>query len=296
MFQYPEFYHGFQINHFRYKQLINKRFFDLSDEEINSILDETDTGSKEELIKSVKIDIRFTFLLSVETLFELIFGLLPNDKGEINDAMLLKKIVEKNFFYEEIRKFNNREKSRLDLLEKDYIICNKKIPFIRHLFYFGIFGEELLNSIDNSLLIVRQLIPVLAEELAFREEYNSYKHGLRGISHISKLSIMDVDSDQNQIDFNFDDSLTFYSFNKQTGEHQYLTKALDWQKDIIQTEIVTKLINNIIQPRKTMYNKNKIKGDLPIYFLMEDDLTYALKSNVEIQDFIYTLTPDKKKI
>lgn len=294
MFQYPEFYHGFQINYFRNKQLINKRFFDLPDTEINKILSETDTGSKEELIKSVKIDIRFTFLLSVETLFELIFGLLPNEKNEINDAMLLKKIVEKNLYFEEVRKFNNDKPSKLDLLEKECLILNRRIPFIRHLFYFGIFNDELIEMIDNSLITIRQLIRILAKELTFREEFNGYKHGLRGIAHYSKLSILDVENQEVQAEFNFGDSLTFYSFDKKTGEHQYVTKVLDWQKDIIQTEIVTKLINNIIQPRKAIYDKERIKGDLPIYFFTEEDLTNAENSNVEIQDFTYTLTPNKK--
>ena len=296
MYRPEEFYHGFQVNHFDYKQLNNRLLLNLSDEEIQKIIKLVVNGSKEEYLRSVKGDIRLTFLLSIETLFELIFSLLPNEKNQINDTTLIYRLVEKKPYYEEIRKFNKGEKSKLDWLKKDFNFNNgQKAPFLRHVFYFGLWKDEINESVEKSLPVIEDALKILAHELSNREELNSYKHGLRSIPFMKSLILAEPETLKEKIKFDMDDSVTIYSHNKKTGVREFLTKQFDPERDMALTHVASNLINNIIQPRKTLYKKGKSEDTLPIIFFFDEDLKNASKTHVQMQDFRYTITPVDEK-
>ena len=296
MYRPEEFYHGFQVSHFDYKQLNNRFLLNLPDEEIKKLIQPVVNGSKEEFLRSVKGDIRLTFLLSIETLFELIFSLLPNEKNQINDATLIYRLVEKKPYYEEIRKFSKKEKSKLDWLKKDINFNNgRKVPFLRHIFYFGLWKDEIVESVEKSLPVIEDALRILAQELSNREELNSYKHGLRSIPFMKSLILAEPETLKEKIKFDMGDSVTIYSHNKRTGVREFLTKQFDPERDMALTHVASNLINNIIQPRKALHKKGKSEDTLPIIFFFDEDLKKASEAHVQIQDFRYTITPIGEK-
>lgn len=296
MFNPLEFYHGFQVNHFDYKQINNHFLLNLPEDQMQPLIDEVFKGTKEEFLRSVKSDIRLTFLLSIETLFELIFGLLPDDNNHLHDYTLIKNLVKKIPYYEEIRKFNKGEKSKLDWLQEKVKFGNGETgPFIRHLFYCGQWKNNISESIQNSLPVIEQALRILAQELTHREELNSYKHGLRNISALKSLSILDVKTHKEHLKFDLNDSVTIYSYNKKKRLHEFLTKQFDPERDIALTHFASNLINNIIQPRKTLHKTRNHKGGDPLMFFYEEDLERASKVNVKLQDLKYTITEEHNK-
>lgn len=294
MFSSQEFYHGFQINHFDYKQLNNRYLLERPNKEIEKIIKPILGGNIEEFKRSVKVDIRLTFLLSIETLFELIFALLPDKKGIVHDADLIFQLAKKTFYYDELRKFNKGEPSKLDHLKTERSYQNGRSgTLLRHLFYFGLWKDEVEQQIQSSLATIDDALKILSGELSNREELNSYKHGFRGIPFVKSFMLADFKTHEKKLNFEIDDSVTIYSYNKETEAHEYLTKSFDPDRDMLLTHTTSNLIYNIIQPRKVLFKKDK-QEDIPYLMFFDEELKKASKVNVNIQDLKITSTPEKK--
>jgi len=284
MFKPEEFFDGFQINHFDYKQINNRRLLELSDEEIESRISDLIAGSKQDFIRSVRADIRFTFLLSIETLFELVMALLPDRKGRINDKNILLTMVQKKPNYEDIRNFAFGKASKLDLLHTHVKYTNgKKETVLRHIFYYKIWDNQNENEIVASLKVIQDSLKILAKELTNRDELNSYKHGLRGIPFLKNLKFLQVDNPNKELNLNLGDSVTFYSYNKKSKSHEFLTKSFDSERDMLLTHYVSNLVFNIIEPRKCLKPGNTGKSCSVLLF-ESTGLETVSKVNVEVQD------------
>ncbi len=294
IFKPEEFYIGFQLNYFDYRQVNNKYLLNLGDQGIAKLIQPILNGSKEEFLKSVRADIRLTFLLCVETLFELIFALLPDKNGKIDDKSLILRLAQKTQHQEDIRNFYQGEKSRLDSLDLNLSHSNgKQGTVLRHIFYYSLWKEELNKDIDSSLEVIKNSLKIVAKELTNREELNSYKHGLRGIPFLKSFMIVQKEDPSKKLKFNIDDSVTIYSFNKKTKSHEFLTKSFDSERDMLLTHHTSLLINNIIQLRKSLLPSERNK-DYPVFLFEKEGLENASKVNVELQEFTFVISPKSK--
>lgn len=290
----PEyFYKGFQLNHFDNKQLSNQFLLELSDEKIKEITKHVLNSSVRDFKRSVKIDIRLTFLLAVESLFEMIFGLLPNKNGLIEDKYLLYNLSKPSYNSEDIRNYANNEKSKLDFLHEKIKYKDGRLSiFMRHVFYFGIQAVERENEIESSISTLEKTLRILAKELSIRDELNSYKHGMRGINFFKKLIMKSVDKPDSTIEFGVDESVTVFSIDKQTNSPAFFVKSLDTSRDIELTTITANLIYNIIYLRRVYFYPGK---ELPLFFIYNDDqINAASKENVQIQNLRYSMNPVKE--
>lgn len=282
MYDPKEFYKGFQLNYFDYKQISNKHLLELPDEEVSKLIKPVLQSKISEFRQNIKLDIRLTFLLSLETLFELIYALLPDKNGKMNDENIMLKLSQKSLFNEDLRKFANNEKSIFNKLDAPLFDKTGQKSFVlRHIFFFGLFKPKIEKNIKNSCSTILQILKKLARELSDRRELNSFKHGFRGVRFMETISFQQVDDPDKKLKFNLKDSITVYNFNKQQSKHEFLTKPLDFQRDINLTHLTSNLIGNIIVLRKAIESKEK-NLELPIHFFPDSLLVDPFKSNVDL--------------
>lgn len=288
-----EYFKGFQVNHFDYKQLVNKHLLELKDEEIYKLINTVIDGNKEEFLRSVKMDVRLTFLLSVETLFELIFSLLP-ENGGVDDRALMYKLARKEFNNKDIRDFVNGKASRLDDLKKELEYPDgKKNDILQHIFYFNLRFDKYKDQVKSSLEVIEKTIKTLASELSDREELNCYKHGFRSVPMWKSISVINAETND-RIKFDLNDSVTIFSQDEKKGTFEVLTKTLDPIRDIELTNQTSKLISNIINPRKILANPQEGRNVM-FHFFDENSLQTAKKVNVDASKIKFTGTLEKNE-
>jgi len=251
-----------------------------------------------EFRRSIKMDIRLTFLLSVETLFELVFGLLPNNEGNIDDRNLLKTIVTSKLNYREIKKFADGEPSELDAIQKSVVYkSGYSCSVLQYIFYYKLkpLAVDDLGS-DETLEGIRLALKVFANEVKDREEMNAYKHGFRGVAHLKKFALFKEGDWDSRVEFDFENSISFYNHFKPSDTTKIVTKNLDPNRDLSLTTLSTSLIYNIIERRRLYFRKGKKTDDknAKVVFTFDKKLvTAAAKDNVQVPFFIETIEPSK---
>ncbi|MEP1095920.1 MAG: hypothetical protein ABJG78_12465 [Cyclobacteriaceae bacterium] len=295
MIQPKSFYEGFQINHYDIKQINNKYLLDMSDDEIEKVTSKLIKSSKEEFLRSVKMDVRFTYLLAIETLFEIIFALIPDDP-KLNDHQILRFLTKRANHYEDIRCYANSEPSKLDTLDGKAVLNNGEESSLWHyMLYLGLGGDEYRTSIDESLKAIQKALKLFAKDLSDRDELNGYKHGLRGIRHMVSFQTSPKGSPEKQyLNFHTNDALSFYSFDSKSEEHVIKTMEFDSDRDINMTHLASNILYCIIEPRKYIYG-NKIGEEIRYIYFKEEDLDKASKPNVKFQNMIFRYKVDETK-
>lgn len=291
-FEPEEFYKTFNLNHFDIKQRYNSYLLDLGDDKVKELNRPLSFVSEEDFKTSLKLDIRFTYLLAIETLFELVFSLLPEEGKVVREFQIIERLIDDKRHYSEIRKFSKGEESRLDLLSKELDHKDIQGTFLRFLFYRGITDPSLNDDVNSSLMIIDQVLRTLASEIADRSEINAHKHGLRGVSVWKGFGFANANNLEDKVEFNIEDSVSYLSKSK--GGYQFLTKALDPERDIKMTRLVSNLIRNIINPRKaSIMNKKTAKGAKPseihIHFFTQKTYDDFNTYHVEIDDIRQTI-------
>jgi hypothetical protein len=246
-------------------------------------------------LTAIRSDIRQTYFQAIETVFEVFFALLPDKDGNISDK-IIEKITLSDLPYSKIMEIA-QDKDSLNFLDNELIYPDKtRITLGEFIFYFGLYQlENLREKFSESVKAIKSALQILATEFSDRKEYNSYKHGLRILPAIQKLSVCDVETQKEQISWDLKGSMTFYSYDKKTKETSYTTKPFDSDRDIRMTSICSFLIWNMIKFRDVAFNKESKEKDykfaIPIF--SKDGIEKAVKTNVEIQTIKYSIKQGK---
>lgn len=243
---------------------------------------------------TLKSDLRQTYFHSIETLFEILFALSPTDKG-FDDENIMLNITNSNqkLTYNRIKQIAE-DISELDYLNNSTTFDNKEISTGHYLFYFGIlpndkFPKEMFNEMKNSLESIKLGLQIIAKDFSNREEYNSYKHGLRIIPALKQFSIETVETLEIKMSWNLSESMSFYYRTKDPEELKMVTKLYDTERDFQMAYFCSNLIFNMVYYRRLYFYKESIKDDkIPILMFGKDEIEKCNNTNVEIQDLFWT--------
>lgn len=276
MFTSEDFYKSFQLNFFDYKQHVNEYLLNQNKDTISKITKGIYYSSVEEFKLSVKMDIRMTSLMAMDTLFELIFALLPDYKQRIQDDNILHNLSKKQQYYRDLGKYLNGSKGRFEALKWSIDYHNKKkntgyrCSVLRHLFYKGIFENQKEEEIKHSIEVIEKLLKMLGKEInENREELNSFKHGLRVFPYLKNFYIRDADEKDHEIQFDLSNSISYLTIDKHQKLRTINTSQLKPDRDLTLTAICSNLIYNMIITRKTDLENFKINGQR-MAFLFSD--------------------------
>jgi hypothetical protein len=289
-----DFYSSFQVNYYDYKlfsltHALNN-FKDLNLDKI--ILNYND----QDFIRAIKSEIRQTYFHAIETTFELIFALKPDNKGYINENDIVFTITKSGFPYKEIESISQNPEENLKFLDQEIKLTNnQKVSVSNFIFYRGIYKEDTEMLISEYLKNIKIGLELLAHDFSDRKEYNSYKHGLRPINTVKKFGILDVKTKKTIASWEVSDSMTYIEENPKTGAIAFITKVFDTDRDLKMTSFCSDLIWNIIMLRKLVFQKEKKDEVLPIIRFFNDDIKNRSKINIKVNDLKYTVTPKINK-
>ncbi|MGB2525777.1 MULTISPECIES: hypothetical protein [Flagellimonas] len=289
MLSSEHFYNYFQLNHFDYKQESNRYLLEMDEETFPRTFKGIINGNRKDYDRTIRMDIRFTFLLSVEALFEFIFALLPEKDGTMNDKRILQRLAQRKHNNEEIRKFAKGEKNILDETFSKILFFTmeqeeRQMPFIQHLFYAGVEQDKVKHDISKCVDVIYRSLKVLASELANRTELNSYKHGLKAIPFFKTIEVFDPETEERLMEYDMENTLTNYVWDAKNKVSRFETQALDYERDILLTHWTSNLIANMVQSRKSMFDSGKGKS-AHIMFFSEKEWERIKKANVKAQRF-----------
>ena len=150
------------------------------------------------------------------------------------------------------------------------------------------FFEKANQSIDA----IKFGIKIIAKDFVDREEYNSYKHGLKIIPAASELMLADAVTMEIKFRWNLEDSMSFYSKTKDPNELKIKTKLFDTNRDCAMTLFCSNLISNLVFTRQvSMYKEQKIEENkqMAVAFFGKKEIEDCNEMNVEIQDLVYSV-------
>lgn len=269
------FYKNYQVDFFRLQQMINMEALQKSERWLQMLNEEGSLTNDAEIKHIIRSHIRLTFLHSIDTLFELIFGLYPR-KNEIQDQNLQLILAKDN---EKINKprilgLASQDESTLKELECEINYGNNKVSLLRYIFYYQINKDNSvdvsgLEHIEKSLPHIKKILVILAQELADKSEYNSLKHALRIYPTSGYLKLFTKDTNQEIAGIDFDNAHQYIFESK--DKINLVTKNLDSERDYKLSMVVSRMIWNIIKIRATMMAEGKGIGKCFIYFFDESD-------------------------
>lgn len=302
MFEPKLFYQTFLIDYHKMKIIpIKKILSDIPKYEKLFFGQELKTEDRDAYRRTLKSDLRQAYFHSIETFFELFFALDPSGKTIFDDQNILFNITNSNAKKTYTRIHNIAEnENALDFLDKETIFLGHKITVAHYIFYFGLFSkdklpEKVFDGINESIIAIKSGIRAIAKDFANREEYNSYKHGLRIIPALKKFMFAQADNMEVKISFDLSDSMSFYFKTKKPNELKMVTKVFDTDRDFCMAYFCSNLINNMIYYRRVSMFKEKIEEkEIPIPMYGMDEIENCCKSNVELQDLVWTVTKERK--
>ena len=253
------------------------------------------SGYKREDYKTVLItEIRQTYYHTIETLFELIFALLP-DSGNFYDNIIQYRLSNSNWR----KNYNCIEKIAENIKELEFLDSKVKISQDtevtkgHYLFYYGVNKENqkiekgLIESIPHSLIHIKKGIQYLAKDFTQREEYNSYKHGLRLVPALKNIYLFDKKTRTEVGKFDLSNSMTFMTIDKKDESITYTTKNIDTWRDIEFSKFALYLISNIINLRRASLKVGKEK--FRIYTFPNDNFEKMDKGDTSFKQFSYQI-------
>ena len=278
-----QFYDYFQVNYFDYKQSNNEFLLNRSSEDMKSLCEDVVGYDEKAYKRAIKIDIRLTYLMAVDTLFELVFALLPDTKGNLRDKDIVSTLTSGKQYYSELREYVNGRPSRFDILENQVNYTGgKSCTALRYIFYDGLFETEYEDEIIESVAAISDALKFFAKEInGNRTELNAYKHGFRVVPFFSNISFKDLKTGKG-FEIDMSESISFLTENK--VERTIHAKPLDYKKDIALTVYVTHLINNIIAIRQRQLTTSKnFKTSMSAF--KRTSLDKASKANIQMGNF-----------
>lgn len=246
--------------------------------------------------RSIKSDMRQTYFHAIESFFEIFFALSPRGMPNFDDINILFNLTNSNWKtnYDKITKIASGEMN-LDFLDMEIEYQGHMITIGHYLFYYGAFDKtkfrsDFFEKVNNSVDAIKFGIKIIAKDFADRDEYNSYKHGLRLIPATSELMLADAKTMEVKIQWNLEDSMSFYLKTKDQNELKIKTKLFDTNRDYAMTYFCSNMISNMVYYRQvSLYKEQKLKENEPIAiaFFGRKEIEGCNKMNVEIQDILY---------
>ena len=280
------FYNRFQINYYDYKvesfKYLLENYASLKLNE--KIIEYSDS----DYLTAIKSDIRQTLFHAIETVFEIFLALCPDENGN-ETQNIIEKITSSKLPYAKISKFGKSIDS-LSFLDSKVTLSDKSKSILgEHIFYPGIRKKEFQKKIKISVKAIKYGLHVLAKEFSDRREYNSYKHGLRIIPAFKNFSIFDPENKDRQLNWNLDNTMSFYSYNSKNLEDNYHTKSFDSNRDLKIITFCSFLLWNMIKIRDHIINKSKEKKGFQAFLFEKKAIDDMIKSDVKIQDLKFTI-------
>jgi hypothetical protein len=294
------FFQSYQKDYHRIKSKYLKSMLDDLDKFENLIFEDgVRDEDRETLRRTLKSELRQNYFHAIETFFELFFAFNPKDKREFDDVNALFKLTNSNWTqtYKRISDIANDD-TVLDFLFDEIEYEGYKVSIGNFLFYHGIFSRDKfpqisLDDINKSINAIKYGIILLAKDFTHREEYNAYKHGLRIIPAVAKLSFTDVKDPKVKLEWDLKDSMSFYLPTKNSNELTIVTKLFDVERDYLMTNMCSYMIYQMVFYRRIMMN---FDGDaakfnqIEVRFFDIVEIEKCNKVNVDVQDVIYTIS------
>jgi hypothetical protein len=264
----------------------------------NDYFSEVDGYKRDNFSLVLKTEIHQSYFHSVETLFELIFALLPENEV-VTDNQILYRLAnsdwKKNF--NTIRKIS-QDKNELNFLDEVVSLSdNIQISKGHYVFYFGLYRNskiqpELLNAIPISLENIKCGLFILAKDFTNRDIYNSYKHGLRLIPALKNIFLLDRKTMQEIVKFDLSNSITYMTVNEKDKSIKYTTKNYDIWRDIELSKFAIGLISNIINLRRASLRVGE--EQFPIHTYPTDNFDVVDKGTNDLKEFSYMIKQNRK--
>lgn len=259
---------------------------------------EVDGYKRDNFSLVLNTEIHQSYFHSVETLFELVFALLP-DNEELTDNQILYRLAnsdwKKNF--NTIRRIS-KDKNELNFLDEIISLSdNIQISKGHYIFYFGLYGKsktqpELLNAIPISLENIKSGLFILAKDFTNRDLYNSYKHGLRLIPALKNVFLLDRETMQEIVKFDLGNSITYMTVNEKDKSIKYTTKNYDIWRDIELSKFTIGLISNIINLRRASLRLGE--EQFPIHTYPTDNFDVVDKGTNDLKEFSFMIKQNTK--
>jgi len=299
MFDPKIFYKTYLHDYHKFKSILLKSVLDNSSKFEFEIFGETlEKEDSEAFKKTLKSDLRQTYIHSIETFFEIFFTLAPSEKLEFDDLNVLFNLTNSKWQinYEKIKKIASGEMS-LDFLTNKIDFHGNEITIGHYLFYYGLFENkgipELFDKVAQSIEAIKHGIKIIAKDFTDRDEYNSYKHGLRIIPAMSELMLIDPNTKEVNLKWDLNDSMSFFCKTQNEHEVKIKTKVFDSNRDFHLINFCSNMISNMICTRKVSFYKKDFvekKEKIAIGFFGKEEIDDCNKIHVEIQDIVYTVT------
>ena len=255
-----------------------------------------DDTSEEELISTIKIEMRLTYFHAIETFFELLFAFTPNDNKHLEDENVLYNLAKSDWRknYLEIRHISENKES-LNFLDKKFDYSGNIISTGHFIFYPGLvkknqYSPQMWADIINSVESLKHAIQFFAKDFSNRDEYNSYKHGLRIVPTINKFIIATAPKMENLLEFDLSNSFSYYG-RTEKNSIKVITKNLDWERDYKMTYLCSDLIHQMIFFRRMAFKfrDDEIRfASFPIKIFSKQCIDDAAKSNIDVQEISFT--------
>lgn len=268
VFKPEDFYRNFETDYFLFAQEINKE--NLDNRKLFETIQKKFSWVEEKSYRlSILMQIRFQTLLCINTLFELIFNLLPDQNDYIPDKEL---ILRMNMFKElkpsEIANWVNGKESKLDALYKPIHYKSGEVKeLVYHLFFLG---KPKTSELDQPVSNLIEMLKIMGKEVADTSEINSFKHGMRGVIDPKIFSL--GDKGKELLKYDFKEAIHYYEFHKDKKCFTVHFKTLDLQRNTNLTVYATLLIKAIITPRKKLFHPNEDKEEITSIHLTEENL------------------------
>jgi hypothetical protein len=212
--------------------------------------------SDESIRNSIMLDIHFSAYHSTEALFGITF------------AFVLEPDLP--WYWLTTYKFYEFNKMVSDLAERGLSVFNPDEILVAKALFFNIADKQLQPAVESSARFATRYIRALAKEFCDKEDYNSFKHGLRTLRARSTSGGFSTVEGRRLLEWN-ETVTTFLEVGEpvNTGEGvlrevKVAAKAIDHERSIRIIVNNTHLTHNLIQIKKAQL-ENKKTANLKIF-------------------------------
>lgn len=291
------FYESYFVDYYELKvSQLKKILSNLSKFENEFFGHELDSEERLTYTLTLKGELRQTYFHSIETFFEILFALDPLNKKSFEDHKILFNLtnLNANQVYTRIEKIASDD-SALSFLDTEIVFQDKKTTIGHYIFYFCLFAmkdipSDKIEEINESIEAIKHGIKIIASDFVNREEYNSYKHGLRIIPALAQVMIANKQSLSVLKEIDLKESVSFYYKTKDPNEWKMVTKIFDTERDSCMTLFCSKLIYCMVFLRRVALCKKPAKEkEFQIPFFGIESINNCNKANSDIKDIIWNI-------
>ncbi|MGN6618301.1 MAG: hypothetical protein ACTHJ5_14095 [Ilyomonas sp.] len=303
MFEPKIFYKCFLEDYHKFKiETITHILGDLPKYENEFFGGELDEEEREAYKMTLLSELRQTYFHSIETFFEIFFALNPGKSLDFDDDNILFKLASSGLTtYKKVEEIANNP-HRLDYLNEEISFKGYKLTVGHYIFYFGIFRngkfkEEVFENIQESIEALKYGITLIAKDFIKikREEYNSYKHGLRIIPALKEFNILNKETRETLQNWDLSCSMSYFETSKKSNALKVVTKLFDPKKDSCMANFCSDMISQMIFYRRLAKYRESVKLEqIPILFFSKEKIHDCNSANVQIQDLVWSLKTEQE--